>query len=125
MTQDMYLVSIAYPQTGKTLINGVVAVVTNATSSAVAIANAALACNAAFNPVALNAAENANDSDDSEADFYQGTDVFGSKYFDTAVKISADAGEPGSGNGSVEGDAWVIFERAPVVYVGHASYSPA
>lgn len=124
MTQTMYLVSIANPQLGKTLLNGVVAVLTNATSSAIAITNAALACNAAFNPVTENAAENASDSADSGTEFYQGTDVFGPKYFDTAVAVSAGGGQPGSGNGSAEGDAWVIFERSPVQYVDHSAYSP-
>lgn len=117
MVQTMYLVSVSQPQTGAKLVNGVVAVIVNASSVASAKSNAALACNAAFGTFA--------NTSDSASEFFQGQDNFKDAYFDTAVAISAGAGVPAAGNGSVNGDAYVIPEPATApVYVDHSAYTP-
>ncbi len=117
MTQTMFLVTKSAPQLGTTLINGVHTVLINGSTMASAIANAVLACNAAFKP--------ATNTDDSESEFYDANSLFPAKYFDTAVAVSAVGGFPASGNGSVNGDAYVFPEPAtPDVYVDHSAYTP-
>jgi hypothetical protein len=117
MTQTMYLVSTSQPQIGAQLINGCTAVVINASSTGNAKLNAALALQASTKPT--------TNTDDTETDAYQFAPNVPSTYFDTAVAVSAAAGFPASGNGSVEGDAWVfIGPAAAPVYVDHSTYTP-
>ncbi len=117
MTQTMYLVSVSQPQLGARLVNGVTAVVVNASSTANAKLNAALAAAAASKPT--------DNADDTAAEVYQGSPNFPSTYFDTAVAVSAAAGFPASGDGSVAGDAWVFQGPAnPPTYVDHTAYTP-
>lgn len=102
MTQQTYLVSKSQPQLGARVVNGVVAMLVNAATGPKAITNAALAANANFN-----------------------TDIFPSNYFDTSVAVSANAGVPAAGNGSANGDAYILPEpNSAPVYVDHAAYTP-
>jgi len=119
MAQFTFLVSVSQPQLGARLINGVVACLVNASSASNAKTNAALACNAAF-------ANEFPQTDDTEKEFFDaGSVLFPATYFDTAVAVSASAGVPASGNGSVAGDAYVIPEPAVApVYVDHTKYTP-
>jgi len=118
MAQFTFLVYKSQPQLGARQVNGVVSCLVNASSQSNAKLNAALACNAAFATFA--------NTDDSEKEFFDaGSVLFPSTYFDTAVAVSASAGVPASGNGSVAGDAYVMPEpNTPPVYVDHSAYTP-
>jgi hypothetical protein len=112
MAQLTYLVYKAQPQLGAQIFNGVVAALVNASSAANAKVNAALAANAGLVP------------SEAQSEAVQALDVYQSTYFDTAVAVSASAGVPASGSGSVNGDAYVFVERSAPVYVDHAAYTP-
>lgn len=119
MTQSMYLVYKQYPQLGARVVNGVCAVLTNASTSALAKTNAALACNAFYSQGATNSA-------DVDADNFQGNDNFNAAYFDSFVVVSSAGGVPGSGNGSANGDSY-IFPGPNVApqYADHTIYTPS
>ena len=125
MTQSMYLVSVSHPQIGARILNGVTAVLVNASGTTNATANALLAAAAAANPAFENLADNANDSADTDSEFYQSALAFPANYFDTAVIASSSGGVPGSGNGSVAGDAYIFGgPNVPPKYVDHTKYTP-
>lgn len=118
MAQFTFLVYKSQPQIGARNVNGVISALVNSATGPKALTNAALAANAAFASFA--------NTDDSEADFRDNNSVlFPSNYFDTAVAVSASAGVPASGNGSVNGDAYIFQEpnTAPQ-YVDHSAYTP-
>lgn len=114
MTQTVFLVYKSQPQVGAQVYNGVLTVVVNSDTGANAILNAALACNAALVPT-----ENQSEAENSPA-----LDVYGPKYFDTAVAVSAAGGFPVSGNLSLNGDAYVMQERAAPQFIAGTAYSP-
>lgn len=118
MTQSMYLCSVSQPQTGARLVNDTTAVLVNASSVSNAKLNAALA-------LAHSNVPDVGSVSDTEADFYQNIPNVPSTYFDTAVIASSSGGVPGSGNGSVAGDAYVfIGQKNAPVYVDHTAYTP-
>jgi hypothetical protein len=124
MTQTVYLVYRSRPDTGGVpQVDGTLHVIVNADSTANATANAVLACNQSKNVSVTS--QNSNYTSAMETDYTSNpSDAFDANYFDTVVAISAGGGEPGSGNLSANGDAYVFPERSAPVFVAGTSYTP-